>query len=108
MLPHVQRYTSGEYDSVTVLRAAVREDLKSIPKLPPPARVGWKVNRAVGAGAPDEDKRDAPTQRISKKTRLVKQPTVDSVPELEAELEAELAPKLFFPEPSKCTWDSLL
>ena len=108
MLPHVQRYTSGEYDSVAALKAAVREDLKSIPKLPPPPRVGWKVNRVVGVGAPDEDKRDAPTQRISKKTRLVKQPTVDSVPELEAELEAELAPKLFFPEPSKCTWDSLL
>ena len=108
MLPHVQRYTSGEYDSVAALKAAVREDLKSIPKLPPPPRVGWKVNRVVGVGAPDEDKRDAPTQLISKKTRLVKQPTVDSVPELEAELEADLAPKLCFPEPSKCTWDSLL
>ena len=67
----------------------------------------------MGVGAPDEDKRDAPTQNMSKKTRVVKQPTAESgVAELEDELEAKLAPKLapklLFPEPSKSTWGSLL
>ena len=63
----------------------------------------------MGVEAPDEDTRDAPTQRMSKKTRVVKQPTVESgVAELEGELEAKLAPKLLSPEPSKSTWDSLL
>ena len=71
-------------DSVAALKAAVREDLKNIPKLPPPPRYFYKVNQVVGVEAPDEDTLDAPTQRLSKKTRVAKQPTAESgVPELE-------------------------